>query len=381
MIKHKAKAERAAARQAKAAAEALTRNEVSVPPPSEVPSDPSQPQDSPAGGLDGILPGSITRGASPAGSDAPSPAEPTPKPVVVPPPNPRMELFRDKRELLMRFMRLMTPVLVEVYAASVALNIRTRALTGLLKAASWLDEAELWKVVEHIPLASFIGSILSSRDQQPLLTGALQLVELLLIKLPVQYRSAFRREGVLHEVMSIADQDLTTKVKLEPTSASNTPAPEESESSAPPPAPSAAILRRHGHLSSHYAVDSQDANILRARIVRFRYLSPSSSSTNPEDGNETDANDELEALKAAAKRLAAVDLDLKGAKEALKSIANLFNDGGRGKGKDGISSYEMLQSGLVDELLGFAKDENRPSELIYDDSSPLGRGTDLTSLH
>lgn len=45
-------------------------------------------------------------------------------------------------------MRLMTPVLVEVYAASVAVNIRTRALTGMLKAASFLESEDLWKVVE-----------------------------------------------------------------------------------------------------------------------------------------------------------------------------------------------------------------------------------------
>ena len=60
----------------------------------------------------------------------------------------RLELLRGKSDLLMRFMRLMIPVLVKVYAASVAVNIRTQALAGMLKAASFLELDELWKVVE-----------------------------------------------------------------------------------------------------------------------------------------------------------------------------------------------------------------------------------------
>jgi hypothetical protein len=68
---------------------------------------------------------------------------------------------------------------------------------------------------QHVPLASFIGSILSSRDHQMLLTGALQLVEL------------------LHELAAIADQELSTKAKAD--TPFNTQMPEEG--SAPPMPP------------------------------------------------------------------------------------------------------------------------------------------------
>lgn len=171
------------------------------------------------------------------------------------------------------------------------------------------------------------------------------------MKLPVEYKSAFRREGVLHEVITISDQDLSTKVKTEPTSTSNTPAPDDGSGSAslPPPMPSGGLLRRSGH----YGVDSQDANILRARVVRFKYLSAGAS----EDGNETD-NDELEALRSAAKRLSSSDLDLKSAKDALRIITDLF-----GRQDAALSSFEMLKSGLVEELLAFASDETRHSML------------------
>lgn len=142
MIKHKAKAERAAAKLAKAALE---------PPPDQASGPPDAlTETSENGGLDGILPGIITRGTSPIGSD--SPALPEPKSTVVSASTlaaaARTELLRGKAGLLMRFMRMMTPVLVEVYAASVAVNIRTRALTGMLKAASFLESDDLWKVIE-----------------------------------------------------------------------------------------------------------------------------------------------------------------------------------------------------------------------------------------
>lgn len=206
---------------------------------------------------------------------------------------------------------------------------------------------------QHVPLASFIGSILSSRDNQTLLTGALQLVEMLLCKLPVEYKSAFRREGVIHEILSIADQELSTaatKVKTEPTSSSNTPAPDDGSGSSPAPAPptSSSLLRRAGH----YLAESQDTTILRARVIRFKYLTSGPS----EEGNNVDGSDELEALKDASKKLASPNLEPKVAKEALKIIADSF-----GRQDSSLSSFEMLQSGLVEELLTFAEDENRSS--------------------
>jgi E3 ubiquitin-protein ligase TRIP12 len=142
MIKHKAKAERAAARQAKALL-------VPVDLPDVVPASVEATEHGDNGGLDGILPGVITRGSSPIGSDGPSTdAKTTALSASALAAAARLELLRGKSDLLLRFMRLIIPVLVEVYAASVAVNIRTRALTGILKAASFLEPDELWKAVE-----------------------------------------------------------------------------------------------------------------------------------------------------------------------------------------------------------------------------------------
>jgi hypothetical protein len=73
----------------------------------------------------------------------------------------RLELLRGMSDLLMRFMWLMIPVLVKVYTASVAVNIRTRAFTGMLKAANFLELDELWEVVEvchsYLPAVAKFG--------------------------------------------------------------------------------------------------------------------------------------------------------------------------------------------------------------------------------
>ena len=87
-------------------------------------------------------------------------------------------------------MQLMTPALVKLYAASVAVNIRAQALMGVLKTASFLEPDELWNAVEVCDQLS--------RRQMPL-TGALQLAEPLLMKLPAEYKLTFGRKVVLRE--------------------------------------------------------------------------------------------------------------------------------------------------------------------------------------
>jgi len=142
MIKHRAKAERAAARQAKA-----LLAPIDLPVTAHASAETTENGDN--GGLDGILPGVITRGSSPVGSDGPSTdTKSNAVSASALAAAARLELLRGKSDLLMRFMRLMIPVLVEVYAASVAVNIRTRAMTGMLKATSFLEPDELWKAVE-----------------------------------------------------------------------------------------------------------------------------------------------------------------------------------------------------------------------------------------
>lgn len=58
----------------------------------------------------------------------------------------RNELLRSKPEVVGRFMHLMVPVLIDVYAASVITSVRLKTLTGLLKAVGFLETEGLKRV-------------------------------------------------------------------------------------------------------------------------------------------------------------------------------------------------------------------------------------------
>jgi len=58
----------------------------------------------------------------------------------------RNELLRSKPEVVGRFMHLIVPVLIDVYAASVITSVRLKTLTGLLKAVGFLETEDLKRV-------------------------------------------------------------------------------------------------------------------------------------------------------------------------------------------------------------------------------------------
>jgi E3 ubiquitin-protein ligase TRIP12 len=130
LIKAKAKAERAAARQA-SQAPLVAAMLISAPASMSTPP--------------------VEEGSAPeAGSvelqtqDGEDP-EPNPMPKETAPD--RTELLRSKSAVVGRFMQLMVPILIDVYAASVITPVRVKTLTGLLKAVSFLDADGLKRVL------------------------------------------------------------------------------------------------------------------------------------------------------------------------------------------------------------------------------------------
>jgi E3 ubiquitin-protein ligase TRIP12 len=55
----------------------------------------------------------------------------------------RLALLKSSPELIGKFIRALVPVLVDVYAASVSLRVRTKSLTGLVKAAAFAEPVDL----------------------------------------------------------------------------------------------------------------------------------------------------------------------------------------------------------------------------------------------
>lgn len=65
------------------------------------------------------------------------------------PVNERVQQLRANSLIVGRFMHMIVPILIDVYAATVSVPLRIKTLTGILKAASYLDGEEL-ETVLHV---------------------------------------------------------------------------------------------------------------------------------------------------------------------------------------------------------------------------------------
>ncbi|KAG5222613.1 Ubiquitin fusion degradation protein [Salix suchowensis] len=353
MMKAKVKADRAAAKQVLQAP--LVAAGLIVAAPSPTPSPAEAQEGTPA-------PSAPSESQPPEADDASASATPPKEPAPD-----RTDLLRSKPEVTDRFMQLMVPILVDVYAASVITPVRVKTLTGLLKAVSFLDAEGLNKVlavsyspfypyypvadqsIQCVPVASFASSILSSKDHPSLVIGALQLVELFLIKVPESYKPTFRREGVLHEIETLVQRTLTTsKSKEKEKDKDKDKESSESSTPDPPPAPvqssSAHTIPGFKKLSS-LALDPDDAITLRARVIRFKYLT---------GDEQRDGDKHFEALRRIVERISVRDATEKDLQKALRELADLFTSS-----HTSVSSFELLQTGVVDGLLQFTTDEDR----------------------
>ena len=187
-----------------------------------------------------------------------------------------------------------------------------------------------------MPVASFASSILSSRDHPSLVIGALQLVDLLLGKLPSLYKPTFHREGVFHEIEALAERSLiSVKTKEKETSE-----PTDDSTSGNLPAAIPGFKK-----ASSTTLDPEDAITLRARVIQFKYLKEQ------EGAGESDAFDNL---RHVVEKISAPNASDQEYSVALCELADLF-----ASPHTSVSSFELLKSGVVDGLLQFATDETR----------------------
>lgn len=204
-------------------------------------------------------------------------------------------------------------------------------------------------------MAGFASSILSSKDHPSLVIGALQLVDMLLTKVPTEYQPTFRREGVFHEVETLADRTLLAKPKDKEKDKDTSDVPSPSDSGilamqASIPASSAAMIPGFKKLSS-LSLEPDDAITLRARVIRFKHLT----------GNEqADGDSTFDTLRRLVERISGQDASEQMYNDALRELADLF-----ASAHTSVSSFELLQSGVVDGLLQFSTDPSRTGELIF----------------
>ncbi|CDS01488.1 hypothetical protein [Sporisorium scitamineum] len=307
----------------------------------------------------------------------------------------RVEMLQSRTALVKRFAHLVLPTLVEVYAASVALHVRHKAINGILKIISFVDPESLGEALDNVPLASFLAAILSSRDHPTLVNGALQIVELLTEKLPSLYTALLRREGVMWEIDDIASQTPSARLVSADKSTSAAGDAERSSSAQPltlprpgsgnsavdaaldaagmglPPNSGLARLIAAASGASHgttlvdvlgnrvssassstsasnaqSSVEATDASIWRSRVLRDKFSAEASSSQGAQSAAQA-----LDHIKDLVKRLyaAAADGRESDAQDVLQQVASLFS-----RSEEPMSSFELLRSGLVESLYSFA---------------------------
>ena len=140
---------------------------------------------------------------------------------------------------------------------------------------------------------------------------------------------------------ALASRTLVTKPKEDVKNDESTPEP----TATPPPVSAVFAASTPGYKKlASLALEPEDAITLRARVIRLRHLS-----------NDEKAEHGLyNTLHQLVQRLSDKDGSEKSLSEALKELAALFSSP-----HSSLSSFELLQSGLVDSLLSFATDEDR----------------------
>lgn len=176
-------------------------------------------------------------------------------------------------------------------------------------------------------------------------------MEILLTKVPTEYAPAFRREGVYHEVEALAGRNLVMKAKEDLKNDESTPEP----IATPPPVAAAFATSTPGYKKlASLALEPEDAITLRARVIRLRYLL----------NDEKTEHGLYNTLQQLVQRLSDKDGSEKPLSDALKELSSLFSSP-----HSSLSSFELLQSGLVDSLLAFATDEDRSG--MFSGGSPM----------
>lgn len=181
--------------------------------------------------------------------------------------------------------------------------------------------------------------------------GALQLVELLLAKVATEYKPVFRREGVFHEIEALASRGVTSsktkdKDKNADKDISEAPSPGDTGVPTSVPIPIAVITSIPGYKKlSSLSIEPDDAITLRSRVIRFKHLATDDSAA---------SDDVFETLRRLVERITDVAASENDLVASLGELAALF-----GSQHTSVSSFELLQSGVIDGLLEFFGDTER----------------------
>ncbi|KAJ5759436.1 Ubiquitin-protein ligase Ufd4 [Penicillium odoratum] len=130
----------------------------------------------------------------------------------------RRELLEGCKPELKRFATILFPTLTDAYSSTVNLHVRQKVLIAHLKMLHILEPSLIEDALRTVPYASFLASILSQKDHPSLVSLALRCAELLFQRLEHVYQHQFHREGVISEIVKLADGKLTPEEEGQQTS-------------------------------------------------------------------------------------------------------------------------------------------------------------------
>lgn len=123
----------------------------------------------------------------------------------------RRALLMECKPEMKRFAMILLPTLTDAYSSTVNLGVRQKVLIAQLKMLQNLDASVIEDALRAVPYASFLAAILSQKDHPSLVSLALQCAELLFQRLESIYQYQFHREGVISEIMKLAEKPLSTE--------------------------------------------------------------------------------------------------------------------------------------------------------------------------
>ncbi|KAI9792496.1 MAG: Ubiquitin fusion degradation protein 4 [Piccolia ochrophora] len=306
----------------------------------------------------------------------------------------RNDLLMGCQEELKRFAVILLPTLTDAYSSTVNLGVRQKVLIAQLKMLSNLDTSILEEALRPVPYASHLASILSQQDDPTLVAISLQAAELLLKRLEGIYRYQFHREGVIAEIEKIAatpipkDLEVSKENDKSERGEGTSPSPKSpSEPQSPRGEGEADIEEDPGEDPSD--IEEEELDEVHDDVT----ASPVSSQGSSASGRNAPIASGLRNIQGRLAILAKRFLELHEDKQAAKkyhatasgilqdlrqlaeSLRRCYLGDGTGNGAElfsrlaryfdgdaleSITSFELLNSGVVEMLLGiFSVDEGR----------------------
>ncbi|KAI9369337.1 hypothetical protein BJX61DRAFT_159582 [Aspergillus egyptiacus] len=128
----------------------------------------------------------------------------------------RRSLLMECKSELRRFALILLPTLTDAYSSTVNLEVRQKVLLAQLKMLQNLDASLIEEALGSVHYASFLAAILSQKDHPSLVSSALRCAEILFQRLEHVYQYQFHREGVILEIMKLAEEQLSVEKQGKP---------------------------------------------------------------------------------------------------------------------------------------------------------------------